>query len=46
MIDVLYQSPETITLKSVTIDVKWKAVDLIEKDGYKIDEKPLIPLVY
>lgn len=37
-IDVLYQSPETIVLKSETIDVLWKGVDLVKKDGYKIDD--------
>ena len=43
-IDVLYQSPETITLKSDTIDVIWKAVDLIKKDGYIIDDITSYPV--
>jgi hypothetical protein len=43
-IDVLYQSPETITLKSDTIDVIWKGVDLIKKDGYKIDDITSYPV--
>jgi hypothetical protein len=35
---VLYQSSETIVLKSNTIDVVWRAVDVVKKDGYQIDD--------
>lgn len=37
-VDILYQSPKTIALKSDYIDAVWKAVDEIKKDGYKIDD--------
>lgn len=36
-IDVLYQSPTTLVLKSGYIDLIWKAVDLAKKEGYKVD---------
>jgi hypothetical protein len=37
LVDVLYQDPSTIALKSSYIDTIWKAVSTIKKDGYKID---------
>ena len=37
-VDVLYESPHTIALKSQYIDAVWKAVDAIKKDGYKVDD--------
>jgi hypothetical protein len=36
IVTVLYERPTFITLQSKYIDSIWKAVDLIEKDGYKI----------
>src|SRR6476661_2694365 len=36
-IKVLYESPTTIVLTSEYADVLWQSVDLIKKDGYKID---------
>jgi hypothetical protein len=36
-IDVLYQDNSTIALKSNYIDVIWKAVSIVKKDGYKLD---------
>ena len=36
-VDVLYQSPTTLVLKSHYVDTIWKVVDLAKKDGYKID---------
>jgi hypothetical protein len=36
-VDVLYQSPTTLVLKSRYVDTIWKAVDLAKKEGYKID---------
>lgn len=38
MIEILYQSPDTVALKSEYIDSIWKAVDTIKKDGYNIDD--------
>ena len=35
-VDVLYQSPTMLVLKSRYIDIIWKAVDLAQKEGYKI----------
>ncbi|MGE4118982.1 MAG: hypothetical protein AB7F29_14000 [Candidatus Nitrosocosmicus sp.] len=37
-IEVLHQSPTTIVLKSDVIDVIWKAVDAVKKEGYKVDD--------
>ena len=37
-VEILYQSPNTVALKSEYIDAVWKAVDTIKKDGYKIDD--------
>jgi hypothetical protein len=37
-VEILYQSPDTVALKSEYIDAVWKAVDTIKKDGYKIDD--------
>jgi len=36
-VDVLYQSPTTLVLKSHYVDTIWKVVDLAKKEGYKID---------
>ena len=36
-VDVLYQSPTTLVLKSPYVDTIWKVVDLAKKEGYKID---------
>lgn len=36
-VDVLYQSPTTLVLKSRYVDTIWKVVDLAKKEGYKID---------
>ncbi len=36
-IDALYQSPTLVVIKSQYIDTVWKAVDTIQKDGYKVD---------
>jgi len=38
IVDVLYQDPSTIALKSSYIDAIWKAVSAVKKDGYKIDD--------
>jgi hypothetical protein len=35
-VDVLYQSPTTLVLKSRYVDTIWKVVDLAKKEGYKI----------
>lgn len=37
-IEVLHQSPSTIVLKSDLIDVIWKGVDAVKKEGYEVDE--------
>lgn len=37
-IEVLHQSPSTIVLKSDLIDVIWKAVDAVKKEGYEVDD--------
>lgn len=37
-VDILYESPNTVVLKSQYIDVIWKAVDTIKKDVYQIDD--------
>lgn len=36
-IDMLYQDNSTIALKSQNMDMIWKAVLIVKKDGYKID---------
>jgi hypothetical protein len=36
-VNVLYQSPTTLVLKSYYVDTIWKVVDLAKKEGYKID---------
>jgi hypothetical protein len=36
-VDVVYQGPIMLVLKSGYIDVIWKAVELAKKEGYKID---------
>jgi hypothetical protein len=37
-VDILYESPNTVVLKSQYIDAIWKAVDTVKKDGYQIDD--------
>lgn len=37
-VDVLYESPNTVVLKSQYIDAIWKAVDTVKKDGYQVDD--------
>lgn len=37
-IDVLYEDPSTIVLQSQYIDIIWKAVAEVKKDGYIIDD--------
>ena len=36
-VNVVYQGPIMLVLKSSYIDVIWKAVELAKKEGYKID---------
>jgi len=36
-VDVLYQSPITLVLKSYYVDTIWNVADLAKKEGYKID---------
>jgi hypothetical protein len=36
-ITVIYESPSTVVLSSEYGDVIWSAVDIIKKDGYKLE---------
>jgi hypothetical protein len=36
-VDVAYQGPIMLVLKSGYLDIVWKAVELAKKEGYKID---------
>jgi hypothetical protein len=37
ILDVVYQGPIMLVLKSTYIDVIWKAVEVAKKEGYKVD---------
>ncbi|WP_458719734.1 hypothetical protein [Candidatus Nitrosocosmicus sp. R] len=37
-IEVLYESPNAVVLNSDYVDVIWRAVDDVKKDGFKLDD--------
>ncbi len=42
-VDVIYESPTTLLLKSHSMNPLWKAVDTVKKLGYSIDAVTYLP---
>ena len=42
-VNVLYESPNTLVLKSHSMNPLWKAVDKVKKSGYSIDAVTYLP---